>query len=114
MLPKAITKRQEKSVVHSTHSFPQEYIRQKTVSQSDDLRQVLGSLAAATGQELSDKYTAISEELRSEVSPVLDLVQGELIRLGEQMDRARRVLTRMYRRNDLHLQDLEQYTLQIM
>ncbi|XP_070194611.1 uncharacterized protein [Littorina saxatilis] len=82
------------------------YARGKTISYSDNIRKTLESATSATGRELSDKYATITEELYSELSPVLDLAHSELSRLGQQLEKSRKQLSRMYRNNDFYLQNI--------
>ncbi|XP_076462150.1 uncharacterized protein LOC143294657 [Babylonia areolata] len=91
-----------------------DYVQRKTTTFSDDVRHTLSEVVDSTGQEVSEKYTAIAGELTSELSPLLDLVESELIRLGQQIDRVQRTLSKMYRRNDLHLKDMGQYALDLV
>ncbi|KAL8584622.1 hypothetical protein ACOMHN_002351 [Nucella lapillus] len=87
----------------------EDYFQRKTTTYSDELRNSLNAMLDSTGQEVSDKYAAITEELASELNPLLNLVEGELVGVGSQMDGARKTLSRMYRRNDLRLQDMGEY-----
>ena len=80
----------------------------------DAIRHTMESASSAVGQEVSDKYAAITEELLSELSPVLDLVESELSRLGTQMERSRKRLARMYHTNDLYSKDVGDYVLKVM
>ena len=93
---------------------PQTFVHDKTMTYADAIRYTKESASNTVGQELSDKYAAITEELLSELSPLLDLVESELSRLGAQMDRARRRLTRMYRTNNLYSKDIGDYVLKVM
>ena len=92
----------------------QTYVHDKTMTYTDAIRHSVESASSEVGQELSDKYAAITEELLSELTPLLDLVESELSRLGTQMDRARKRLTRMYRTNDLYSKDIRDYVLKVM
>lgn len=62
----------------------------------------------ALGQELSVKYSLISTEINSELKPVVDLLENELARIGQQIDMVQQEMTRMHRLNDFYLQDMSQ------
>ena len=87
----------------------QSYASDKTMAYAEALRRSMQATSSSVGQEVSDKYAAVTEELVSELTPVLDLVLAELERLGAQAERSRRRLARMYRTNDFYSKDIGDY-----
>ncbi|KAL5015760.1 hypothetical protein ScPMuIL_005349 [Solemya velum] len=63
-------------------------------------------LTEFVGEDISQKYNSMAQDFKSELQPVGDMLKIEMDSLASYLDSARRELRRMYRRNDLFLQDL--------
>jgi hypothetical protein len=60
----------------------------------------------SAGSEVKAKYDVVSEELRSEMSQVFQLMDKEMESFNAQLEKLRTEFRRFYQRNDLHIRDM--------
>ncbi|KAL8574007.1 hypothetical protein ACOMHN_029454 [Nucella lapillus] len=84
----------------------QQYVGTQLTVLSYGSSEVFKASAQAVGQELQTKYETIMQEVREEVTPLLEHFQRELVTILADMDSMQTQLRRFYLRNALHVQDM--------
>lgn len=84
----------------------QDYSRTKAGRYTSAIKTALREAYDGVGEEIGAKYSAITNEMTSEFQPLLDLLEGELVRLAQQLEKLRVDMKRKYDRNDFYLKNM--------
>ncbi|KAK7501815.1 hypothetical protein BaRGS_00006901, partial [Batillaria attramentaria] len=84
----------------------QQYAVYKLAAYGERSKQTMTEVTDAIGEEIGQRYARTASALADDLTPLINLVDGELTAIGQELTRLRRQLNRAYRRNDFYMQDM--------